>query len=78
CHESPTSTKMQDFKPYSLYYFLNKCGIYARNLHVLISEGFGPADAWLKYWHRRETRRPTEKTNYNRRYLEKPVYSTQT
>ncbi|MFH1239146.1 MAG: hypothetical protein V1653_03435 [bacterium] len=65
CHESPTSTKMQDFKLCSLYYFLNNCGIDARNPHVLVSGGFGPADASLKYWHRRETRRPTEKTNLN-------------
>jgi len=28
-------------------------------------------------WHRRETRRQTEKTNLNLRYLEKLVYSTQ-
>ncbi|MDH4266069.1 MAG: hypothetical protein OEW45_10565 [Deltaproteobacteria bacterium] len=28
-------------------------------------------------WHRRETRRQTEKTNLNLWYLEKPVYSTQ-
>jgi len=29
------------------------------------------------FWHRRENRRQTEKTNVNLRYLEKPVYSTQ-
>jgi hypothetical protein len=28
-------------------------------------------------WHRRETRRQTEKTNLNLSYREKPVYSTQ-
>jgi hypothetical protein len=28
-------------------------------------------------WHRRETRRLTEKTNLNLRYSEKPAYSTQ-
>jgi hypothetical protein len=28
-------------------------------------------------WHRRETRRQTEKTNFNLQRREKPVYSTQ-
>jgi len=28
-------------------------------------------------WRRRKTRRQTEKTSINLRYLEKPVYSTQ-